>query len=746
MNKRIEAGKILDFLEENGFTDSKTTFEEELKKNNLKPVQLSNTKIQEIKNAFEQCEVLKFWSIWDEIGLTDHELEFFLQIYFCFSNAAISGSINEEMVKNGQVAFKTFIENRDENTLPESDDFQLYFGLPYIPKPHTKSQFMHIFTPEFSKKILTKLLRFLKSASLSLHDAQTVQRQKQVFDQLTRKSRKQESEIRKLEEDYSNILQLALELMDLLQASIRGQPVTIGNDIFERLSARLVSRPTTAMSVTSAVTITPTSLMTSYHLPTEPNTARSQPPIQNPSQTPISKKKNSKYDMVAVKNDILEKGEVLQALRIKLTKSSSEMERMRIINEYIVADILGCSSPSSIHHKNILMLLTSQKVKLRETLHRFVNTLASIFPGRSYLANSLLLVPALENAFFNESRDISREHLLGSLQKLSLRRALQSQMIQSGKLIPWLVDTLAEPDNLSDYVLEYSAALLMNLCLRTKGRYSLIGQAQKTLQVLSDLLSHENPNFKAYVNGSLYSVLSIQEFKDYAKEMGLEALLSSFMKKDEKDTENYGQLEYIKQQISNQAENRKDDSDDEDGDEEEDADAEEDFEADLDISDCYPTPKRDILDDYLNQPHPPSISISNVQPTQNDHFLRPRTPGQKKLNLEGRDSIVIGESVNIDLSHRSKSEFISDDADLAKIFERKNSILEKENNPNYASLTGSQTITSRSQVQRSDQAVLITADSQSDPSIPSIQKQLPEGYRDAFGAKPKIPRTPDIRN
>ena len=49
------------------------------------------------------------------------------------------------------------------------------------------------------------------------------------------------------------------------------------------------------------------------------------------------------------------------------------------------------------------------------------------------------------------------------------------------------------------------------------------------------------------------------------------------------------------------------------------------------------------------------------------------------------------------------------------------------------SLTGSQTITSRSQVHRSDQAVLINADSQSDPSIPPIQKQLPEGYRDAFG-------------
>ena len=49
------------------------------------------------------------------------------------------------------------------------------------------------------------------------------------------------------------------------------------------------------------------------------------------------------------------------------------------------------------------------------------------------------------------------------------------------------------------------------------------------------------------------------------------------------------------------------------------------------------------------------------------------------------------------------------------------------------SLTGRPTITSRSQVHRSDQAVLINADSQSDSTIPSIQKQLPEGYRDAFG-------------
>lgn len=38
-------------------------------------------------------------------------------------------------------------------------------------------------------------------------------------------------------------------------------------------------------------------------------------------------------------------------------------------------------------------------------------------------------------------------------------------------LIGWLVDELQDSDCLSDYTLEYSAALLMNLCLRTKGNY-----------------------------------------------------------------------------------------------------------------------------------------------------------------------------------------------------------------------------------------------------------------------------------
>lgn len=49
------------------------------------------------------------------------------------------------------------------------------------------------------------------------------------------------------------------------------------------------------------------------------------------------------------------------------------------------------------------------------------------------------------------------------------RRQLQTAMIENG-LIEWLVKVLEDNDSLSDYTLEYSVALLMNLCLRTSGR------------------------------------------------------------------------------------------------------------------------------------------------------------------------------------------------------------------------------------------------------------------------------------
>ena len=79
----------------------------------------------------------------------------------------------------------------------------------------------------------------------------------------------------------------------------------------------------------------------------------------------------------------------------------------------------------------------------------------------------------------------------------------------------------------------------MNLCLRTKGRSSLLSQADHLLRVLVDLLSHESQNFKTYLNGIFYAVLKMERVKKEAKAMGLPGILASFMKQEDETSEHY---------------------------------------------------------------------------------------------------------------------------------------------------------------------------------------------------------------
>ena len=67
-------------------------------------------------------------------------------------------------------------------------------------------------------------------------------------------------------------------------------------------------------------------------------------------------------------------------------------------------------------------------------------------------------VPAVR---VGRSSNVSHRHGTG-------RRSQQTAMIEDD-LIGWLVDELQDADCLSDFTLQYATALLMNLCLRTKG-------------------------------------------------------------------------------------------------------------------------------------------------------------------------------------------------------------------------------------------------------------------------------------
>ncbi|XP_042851556.1 lisH domain-containing protein ARMC9 isoform X6 [Panthera tigris] len=267
---------------------------------------------------------------------------------------------------------------------------------------------------------------------------------------------------------------------------------------------------------------------------------------------------------------------LLQALRWRLTTSHPGEQRETVLEAYIGNDLLDCHGHGQ---RSVLQLLHSKSEVVRQYMARLINAFASLAEGRLYLAQTTRVLRMLEERLKEEDEDVvTRENILGALQKFSLRRPLQTAMIRDG-LIFWLIDILKDPDCLSDYTLEYSVALLMNLCLRSAGKNMCAKVAGLVLKVLSDLLGHENHEIQPYVNGALYSILSIPSIREEARAMGMEYVLRCFIK--EGNAEMVRQIEFIIKQLNSEElqDGVLESDDDEEEDDEEDHDT---MEADLD--------------------------------------------------------------------------------------------------------------------------------------------------------------------
>ena len=166
-------------------------------------------------------------------------------------------------------------------------------------------------------------------------------------------------------------------------------------------------------------------------------------------------------------------------------------------------DILGCRNDNQ-SLSIATNIFESGDEPLMEYLARFINVVASFAVGRQYVSQSEAMIHKLVHVLTSQTEhSLLCENLLGGLQKLSLRRNVQSVLIGSS-VIEWLIQTLNESDNLTDYSLEYTVALLMNLCLRTEGKKRCSKNPERMLKLLSDLLGFENVEIRQYVNGTLY--------------------------------------------------------------------------------------------------------------------------------------------------------------------------------------------------------------------------------------------------
>ncbi|NWU19601.1 ARMC9 protein, partial [Dyaphorophyia castanea] len=513
---------------------------------------------EDLLTAFENGDQKVFFQLWEEhVFSSVHDsdpvaqnLEFYLHIYFAtFLLKQTMGNPDKAELEERISYFKAYLETKGA-ALSQTTEFLPFYALPFVPNPMVHPSFKELFQDSWTLDLRTRLERFL---SLTLKGRQTPrlltifkesgQCNKEMMQRLHQQLVKSEhrymtnlKRFHKLQMDYRNLLGITAELVDSLEATVIGKTIT--PEYVQSVCACLFSNhmnQTVAHSIDFTRPGTASTLL---------RASLASMKTQDVPLLPSLDYEKLKKDLITGSDRL--KALLLQALRWRLTTSYPGEQRDTVIQAYINNDLLDCHNCQ----RSILQLLYSKSEVVRQYMARLINAFASLIEGRAYLSQNLTLLQMLEDRLKAEDKDsLTWENVLGALQKFSLRRSLQSAMIKDG-LIFWLVDVLIDPDCLSDYNLEYCAALLMNLCLRSAGKKICASIPNHTLRVLSGLLGHENLKIQSYVNGALYSILAIPSVREEAKEMGMEEILRCFIK--ERNEEMDRQIEYVIKQLNSE--------------------------------------------------------------------------------------------------------------------------------------------------------------------------------------------------
>uniref|UniRef100_A0AAQ4S2H1 LisH domain-containing protein ARMC9 n=1 Tax=Gasterosteus aculeatus aculeatus TaxID=481459 RepID=A0AAQ4S2H1_GASAC len=461
-----------------------------------------NSKVHSIQkdllSSFDDGDPKVFFELWtenipSEIKDTDTEaqsLEFYLHIHFTIYPLRRHPGRHDRAEFEERISrFKRYLETRGA-ALSQTAKFLPYYALPFVPDPTVHPSFKDLFQDSWIPQLKDKLEPFLSGTLkpsntprlLSLYVSSIgTQAMHQLHLHMIESDRRIASYVRKLHK--------IAELVDSLEATVSGKMAS------SMLRASIA-----------------------------PQKSREVPMLPS-------------LDYEKLKKDLVQgpdrlKCLLLQALRWRLTRSLPGEQRDTVLQAFISNDLL---ERYSTKQKTLLQLMRSKNEIVRQYMARLINAFASLAEGRVYLSQIPVLLKPLMEALRTEEKDsLTRENVLVALQKLSLRRSQQTAMI-AANLIDWLVDELQDSDCLSDYTLQYAAALLLNLCLRTKGKRKCAENARHVLKVLTDVLGHENHEIRPYVNGALYSILCIPSVRQEAKEMSVEEILHCYSKEENPD-------------------------------------------------------------------------------------------------------------------------------------------------------------------------------------------------------------------
>ncbi|XP_014691543.1 lisH domain-containing protein ARMC9 isoform X5 [Equus asinus] len=632
-------GLVKEYLDFAEFEDTLKTFSKECK---IKGKPLSKTaggSLRDSKSliiqrdlvaAFDSGDQKVFFDLWEEhipsfIRAGDslaQKLEFYLHIHFAIYLLKHSmGRPDKEELDERISYFKTYLETKGA-ALSQTTEFLPFYALPFVPNPMVHPSFKELFQDSWTPELKLKLEKFLglifkasntpKLLTLYKENGQSNKEMlQQLHQQLVEAERRSMTYLKrynKIQADYHNLIGVTAELVDSLEATVSGKMIT--PEYLQSVCVRLFSnqmRQSLAHSVDFTRPGTASTMLRASLAPTK---------LKDVPLLPSLDYEKLKKDLTLGSDRL--KAFLLQALRWRLTTSHPGEQRETVLQAYISNDLLDCHSHSQ---RGVLQLLHSRSEVVRQYMARLINAFASLAEGRLYLAQSTKVLRMLEERLKEEDKDIiTRENVLGALQKFSLRRPLQTAMIRDG-LIFWLIDILKDPDCLSDYTLEYSVALLMNLCLRSAGKNMCAKVAGLVLKVLSDLLGHENHEIQPYVNGALYSILSIPSIREEARAMGMEDILRCFIK--EGNAEMIRQIEFIIKQLNSEEllDGVLESDDDEDEDDEEDHDT---MEADLDKDELIQPQLGELSGEKL-------LTTEYLGPGRPSHFSPDGPAHQKRL-------------------------------------------------------------------------------------------------------------------
>ncbi|XP_056615194.1 lisH domain-containing protein ARMC9 isoform X2 [Triplophysa dalaica] len=668
---------ISEYLRFAGFEDTVKVFEKEMKRKGKPVLKTSGSSCRDSKiiiihddfiSSFNDGDHKVFFELWaknipSEICDFDQvaqKLEFYLKIHFTIYPLKFPGGSHDKSEFDNRIThFKHYLETRGA-ALSQTTEFLPFYAFPFVPNPMVHPSFQELFQDSWMTDLRAKLEKFLaamlKASNtprlLTLYrdggkgNKEAIHQMQLHLAEAERKAASHMRKFAKLQADHHNLIVVTAELVESLEATVRGK--MISPEYLQGVCMRLFNghmRQSAAQSIDFTRPGTGYYSMSPYDDGYASSLLRASVAPQRSKDVPLL----PSLDYEKLKKDLLNgsdrlKALLLQALRWRLTRSLHGEQRDTVLQAFISSDLLEWYSTKQ---KTVLHLIKSKNEIVRQYMARLINAFASLCDGRMYLSQIPSLLRFLVDSLRTEEKEsVTRENVLAALQKLSLRRVQQSAMIRDG-LIGWLVKELHDSDCLSDYTLEYAISLLMNLCLRTQGKKKCAQEAEQVLKVLTELLGHENHEIRYYVNGALYSILSMPEIREEARKMSMEEILRCYTK--DENPELNRQIEFIIKQLNSEdVPQHEHESDDEEDDDDDDDDEEDVMEADLDKEEVLQPQPKELTGETLLTTEYLGIMTNMVKtkrrscPTSqsiDEPLQRPVTPSSHKNTIAGGDVV-----------------------------------------------------------------------------------------------------------